>query len=140
MSGAIVGATAGGVAAAVAAAAEAARRRKEEEDMTAYNSDDLDGWEFKIVRASTRKFKTVEAVQKLCQEEARAGWELVEKFDDQRIRFKRRVEKRAGDRHLTIDPYRTHVGSSGVGVAIAVVIGTLLVGAGALAIVLYSAR
>jgi hypothetical protein len=140
MSGAIVAATAGSSAAIAAAAAAAARRRKEEEEMTNYNSDDLDGWEFKIVRANTRKFKTVEAVQKLCQEEARAGWELVEKFDDTRIRFKRRIEKRSGDRHLTFDPYRTHVGSSGAAVAIGVVVGTLLLGAGALAIIFFASR
>ena len=96
---------------AVAAAAAAARRmREEEENMTNYNADDLEGWEFKIVRASTRKFKDYEAVRQVCDEEARAGWEMVEKFDDYRIRFKRKTDKRAGDRHLDIDPYRSIVG------------------------------
>jgi hypothetical protein len=124
--------TSGGAAAAAAAAA-ARRLRREEEDMTRYNADDLDGWEFKIVRASTRKFRDHKAVQKLCEEEARAGWELVEKFDDYRVRFKRRIEKRAGDRHLDIDPYRTQVGigQNSLGLAVAGTV-ALLVGIGLL--------
>jgi hypothetical protein len=116
--------------AAVAAAAAAARRmRQEEEDMTGYSKDDLDGWEFKIVRAITRKFKDYKAVQQLCDQEAKAGWEMVEKFDDARIRFKRRVEKRSSDRHLDFDPYRTRVGITEaaigwiVGISVAVTIG-----------------
>ena len=48
--------------------------------------------------------------QQICQEEARAGWELMEKFDNNRIRFKRRTDKRRSDQHLNIDPYRTSVG------------------------------
>jgi hypothetical protein len=40
----------------------------------------------------------------------RAGWELLEKFDDNRLRFKRRVDERKNDRHLDIDPYRTNIG------------------------------
>ena len=46
-------------------------------------------------------------------EEARAGWEMLEKFDDYRIRFKRRVENRTEDRHLGSDPYRTQIGITG---------------------------
>ena len=105
------GAAAGG---AVAAAAHKRRLQEEEEEerMAGYNSKDLDGWEFKIVRANSRRFRTAEAVRQLCEEEAKTGWEMVEKFDDQRIRFKRHVEKRADDRLSEIDPYRTLVGFS----------------------------
>ncbi len=119
-------------AAAAAAAAAARRMREEEEDMTKYDSDDLDGWEFKIVRTSTRKFKDYETVRQVCDEEAKAGWEMVEKFDDYRLRFKRRTDKRAGDRHLDIDPYRTQVGISQgkigaiIGISIAVALAVLL--------------
>lgn len=108
------GAAAGGAAAAAVAAAARQKRLQEEEEerMVNYNSNDLDGWEFKIVRANSRRFRSHAAVKQLCEEEAKAGWELVEKFDDQRIRFKRRVEKRGDDLHLDIDPYRTLVGIS----------------------------
>jgi hypothetical protein len=135
------GATAGGAAAAGAAAAAAARRRQqeEEENMTAYSKDDLEGWEFKIVRANTSKFKNHQAVQELCAEEAKAGWEMVEKFDDQRIRFKRRVEKRSGDMHLDIDPYRTQVGMS-EGKIVSVVLGIVALLAGAALLIVLLAR
>ena len=85
--------------------------------MTGYSKDDLDGWEFKIVRANTRKFKDYKAVQQLCDEEAKAGWEMVEKFDDTRIRFKRNVDKRSSDRHLDADPYRTRIGMTEASIA-----------------------
>ena len=109
------GAASAGAAAAAAAAAKAAKMRKEEEELTPYNAEDMDGWEFKIVRANSRKFKGADAIRRLCEEEAHAGWEMVEKFDDSRIRFKRRVEMRSRDQHLgpgSVDPYRTLVGAS----------------------------
>ncbi len=126
----IIAATAG----ATAAAAAARKRREEEEKMTTYKSDDLDGWEFKIVRANTRKFKNREKIEQVRQDEAKAGWELVEKFDDSRLRFKRRVEKRSFDAHTEIDPYRTQVGSD-KGVIIATIIGVLVLLLGILAFI-----
>ena len=108
MSGGAIAATS--AASAAAAARAAALLRQEEEEMTSYKTDDLSGWEFKILRSSTGKFKDRQFVQQVCAEEAKAGWEMLEKFDDNRIRFKRRVEKREQDRHLDIDPYRTNVG------------------------------
>lgn len=77
-----------------------------------YDRDDLEGWEFKIMRSMFGKFKKYEYVQELCKQEAQAGWELVEKFDDQRIRFKRRIENRKRDAGLGFDPYRTTLGAS----------------------------
>jgi len=109
---AVISAATSSTAIAVAAAAHR-RMLAEEEKMTAYKSDDLEGWEFKIVRSNTSKFKKYEVVKQICDEEARAGWELVEKFDDNRLRFKRRVEKRANDQYLDVDPYRTQIGIGG---------------------------
>ncbi len=109
-----------GLAAAIVAEA-AKKKREEEEKMTQYTGDDLDGWEFKIIRANTRKFKNKEIIEKVRQEEARAGWELLEKFDDYRLRFKRRIEKRSMDTHLEFDPYRSQISSSN-GAVIALVI------------------
>jgi len=98
--------------AASAAAAAAARAAEEEEDMAKYSREDMDGWEFKIVRTYTPRFRDYATVQSICQEEARSGWELVEKFDDYRLRFKRRVERRSNDHLQQIDPYRTQLGFS----------------------------
>lgn len=80
--------------------------------MTTYNSQDMDGWEFKIVRANTNKFKNPETLKQICAEEAKSGWEMIEKFDNQRIRFKRRIDRRSMDQHAAIDPYRTNLGFS----------------------------
>jgi KaiC/GvpD/RAD55 family RecA-like ATPase len=125
----------GGAAIAAAAAAEAKRRsQKEEEQMTAYKNDDLDGWEFKIVRALHRRFKTADSVRQLCAEEAKAGWEMVEKFDDSRIRFKRRIDQRDRDAYLEIDPYRTHIGMT-EGVLVILIIGISLAALGLIALI-----
>jgi hypothetical protein len=101
----------GGTSTAIIAASKKnERERKEEEDMTRYNNNNLDGWEFKIVRSFTGSFKSHTDVQKVIEEESKAGWQFLEKFDNYRMRFKRRIEKRSGDQFLDIDPYRTQVG------------------------------
>jgi hypothetical protein len=129
--------TAATTAGATAAAAAAARRRREmqreEEQMTGYSKEDLEGWEFKIVRASTHKFKNPEFVRQVCAEEAKAGWEMLEKFDNQRIRFKRRVDQRAGDAYQHDDPYRTQIGWSEKTRELTIV-GAVLIGSGLLAL------
>jgi hypothetical protein len=115
--------------AAGAAAAAAARRRKnrrEEEEMTAYRSDDLDGWEFKILRSSIGAFRNPNTMAAVLADEARFGWELVEKFDNERLRLKRPISARAKDSGFNpgADPYRTQYGMSEgmLGVSIFVVI------------------
>jgi len=123
--------------AAPAAAAERKRRlQKEEEQMTRYRTEELEGWEFKIVRAATRKFRRPEVLQRVCEEEARAGWEMVEKFDDSRIRFKRPVERRSDDPHLDIDPYRTQIGISGSSLELSVA-GIVIGGLGVLGLIAF---
>jgi hypothetical protein len=98
--------------AAAAAAAEAARlQREEEEEMTPYRDDELrDDWEFKILRSTSSAFGKPDVLRTALEEEARAGWVLVEKFDDQRLRLKRRAEARANDYAADVDPYRTYIG------------------------------
>src|SRR3990172_7258846 len=101
--------------ATIAAAAEQARRRlwQEEEELTPYSERDLsEDWEFKIVRSGTAAFRKPEEFAKLLEQEARFGWVLLEKLDDGRVRFKRRVG--SGPR-LSLgehegDPYRSVYG------------------------------
>jgi hypothetical protein len=106
------------MAAAGAAAAAAAAQRameEEEEQMTPYSREELEqDWEFKIVRANTGVFGRPAVFNKLIEEEARAGWVLVEKFDNSRVRFKRPRSARLGDAQLpnNVDPYRTRYGMS----------------------------
>jgi hypothetical protein len=107
----------------VAAAAEVVRQ--EEEEMTPYTPKDLaEGWEFKIVRSSFGAFGNPKKLQAVLDEEKRGGWVLVEKFDDCRVRLKRRpgTKKISGDFADTYDPYRTTVGTSHVPIAIVAVI------------------
>lgn len=66
--------------------------------MTGYTGTDLsEGWEFKILRSATGAFRKPNLLRQILDEESRAGWVLVEKFDSQRIRLKRPVC--AGRRH-----------------------------------------
>lgn len=74
----------------------------------------LTGWEFKIVRANRDIFRDPAVLQRLCEEEGEAGWILLEKLDDRRVRFKRPVALRdlIKPERLAIDPYRTQYGPS----------------------------
>jgi hypothetical protein len=87
---------------------------EQEEEALAYTSDDLGGdWEFKIVRSSTAAFGRTEVFHKLIEEESRAGWIMLEKLDDSRVRFRRPRSARVKDTYLPpeVDPYRTQYGS-----------------------------
>jgi len=108
--------------------------------MTPYQPQDLsDDWEFKILRSVTGIFGKPEKLKEALNQEAKAGWALVEKFDNSRIRLKRPVSARSGDGALGFDPYRTHVGISEVRFALTLIAlilgGTLLVISVVLAIV-----
>lgn len=98
------------VMAAQRQAEEERRRREEEEEMTPYTAEELENnWEFKIVRSGIGEFGNPKTFQALLEQEARAGWVLVEKFDNSRVRFKRPISARQNDRNLPegVDPYRT---------------------------------
>lgn len=118
------------------AAAAMARKRKlaEEEELTRYDEDDLQGWEFKIVRVARPRYRDAEFVRAVRAEEAAAGWQMVEKFDEHRIRFKRKVEHREGDGHRKLDPYRTQIGmrddTLGVVSAVGFLVGLAVLGLG----------
>jgi hypothetical protein len=126
--------TGASAAAAAAAAAEAQRRAEEEEqELTPYSEQDLAAdWEFKILRSNTGAFKRPEVMRQVCSEEQRAGWVLVEKFDNSRLRFKRPASAKVNDhRQVGIDPYRTTYGMGSAA------FGLLIAGATIAAIVLF---
>ncbi len=127
-----------------AAAAAAAKKRREmrrlaeeEEDLARYTQDDLgNDWEFKIVRSESGAFRKPEVVKELLEEEARAGWVMLEKFDDRRIRFKRPRSARNRDALLPpdVDPYRTRYGAPSAQYAVlaTVLLGLVALGLGVL--------
>ncbi|HMP01055.1 MAG TPA: hypothetical protein PKD86_12365 [Gemmatales bacterium] len=97
-------------AAAAAHAARVRAMRQEEEEMTHYSDGELAEFEFKIIRNSVGGFSKPERLRTILAEEAKAGWEFLEKFDNGRIRLKRRIEWRERDGELAWDPYRTEIG------------------------------
>jgi len=84
-----------------------------------------EGWEFKIVRSSTGAFRTPAFLRAVLDDEQRAGWTLVEKFDNGRIRLKRPASARANDSTLGSDAYRTQVGMSELKLALCIVAAVL---------------
>jgi hypothetical protein len=119
------GAGAGPVAVAAAAAALEALRQ-EEEEMTAYSPEDLnDGWEFKIIRSSVAAFRDPQKLRAVLDEEAQAGWQFLEKFDDTRLRLKRPISARQLDGKLDFDAYRSYFGPSEAALAVVVLTGVL---------------
>ena len=100
--------------------------------MTEYTPEELaSAWEFKIVRSATGAFKRPEFLTQVLEEEKRAGWVLIEKFDNSRIRLKRPIAARANDGTLGFDAYRSHVGISelalGVRIGVAILVGLALI-------------
>ena len=89
-------------------------------------------WEFKIVRSDSAAFRDPEVLKKLVEEEAQAGWVMLEKFDNSRVRFKRPRSARARDAFLPdgVDPYRTQYGGYAArrAVLVSVILGILVLG------------
>jgi len=119
-------------------AAVAAKKRRQqlrmEEEMTTYTQDDLtNDWEFKIVRSESGAFRNPKVLDKLVEEEAQAGWVMLEKLDDSRVRFKRPRSARAKDAYLPegVDAYRTHYGppTARYAALVGVVVAVLAIGA-----------
>jgi len=118
-----------GAHAAIHAAQERRKQQQEEEEMTHYRKDELEqGWEFKIVRSVSNAFRNPQTLANVLENEAIGGWELVEKFDDGRLRFKRPAASRRKDAMLPAgyDPYRTRYGISEAALALWIV--TIIMG------------
>ncbi|MDO8907118.1 MAG: hypothetical protein Q7W55_01320 [Pseudohongiella sp.] len=68
--------------------------------------------EYKIIQSTTPHFAKQDNLNSVLAEEAQAGWVLVEKFDNYKIRLQRDITHRTGDKDRRIDPYRVQVGVS----------------------------
>lgn len=100
-------ATSAATAAVTAAAAAAAKRKTIEEQESNHHLRFGRDWEFKIVRAVWPSFRRRENLERLLAEEAGAGWRLVEKLDNNRVRLARPVSERSRQLSPSIDPYRS---------------------------------
>jgi hypothetical protein len=118
--------SAGAAGASAAAAAAQRQQQEEEEEMTPYEAADLsEDWEFTILRSTTSVFRKPDRLAEILAEEGKAGWVLVEKFDDSRVRLKRLASARKSDNSLGFDPYRTYIGMSPVKFAGLIVAGVI---------------
>ena len=70
--------------------------------------------EYKVVQSNTPMFANTAKLKEVVAEEAQAGWELLEKLDNYKLRFQRDISHRVNDDKLESDPYRTQVGVSSV--------------------------
>ena len=100
-----------GMRAALAQAASArAAEEAEEEAMTPDTPVSPAGeWEFKIIRSIGRQFGNQDVRERVLADEMRAGWVLVEVFDDARIRLKRQRPEGSLKAIEGYDPYRTQI-------------------------------
>ena len=94
--------------------------------MTLMNTDPSGAVEYKIIRSATGAFKDPAKFRAALDEEARAGWELVEKLDNSRARLRRSTECRKRDAELGQDPYRTQIGMSETALVLAIVVYVLI--------------
>jgi hypothetical protein len=88
-------------------------RKTSDDELTGYTSDEIqDAIEFKILHSATGAFRNPDVLRRAQEEEGKAGWILLEKLDDNRLRFKRPVSARANDRFVNFDAYRSNYGTS----------------------------
>lgn len=66
--------------------------------------------EYKVIQATTPHFAKSQNISAVMSEEEKAGWRLLEKCDNYKLRLQRDISHRANDKNLGIDPYRTQVG------------------------------
>lgn len=70
----------------------------------------MDNKEYKVITSNTPMFSNTQKLKAILDEEAKAGWDLEEKLDSNKIRVSRDKSARDNDENCPIDPYRTDVG------------------------------
>lgn len=68
--------------------------------------------EYKVLQAQTPLFADTGKMQEILEEEARAGWRLIEKKDNYHLKLQREISHRDNDASLDFDAYRSNVGLS----------------------------
>ena len=70
--------------------------------------------EYKVMQAQTPLFSDTKEMHDVLAQEAKAGWRLLEKEDNYKIRLQRDISNRENDANLDFDAYRSTVGVSSV--------------------------
>ncbi len=68
--------------------------------------------EYKIIQSQTPLFASTPKMLDVLAEEAKAGWRLLEKEDNYRVKLQRDIANRDNDKNLDFDAYRSTVGVS----------------------------
>jgi hypothetical protein len=91
--------------------------------------------EYKTVQAQTPLFADSKKMHDILEEEAKAGWQLLWKEDNYKIKLQREISHRENDKILDFDAYRSTVGVSSV----ITYVGTALLTLGIVSVILYFA-
>jgi hypothetical protein len=86
--------------------------------------------EYKILQSQTPFFANAAKMHEAVEQESKAGWTLLEKEDNYRIKLKRNTSNRDNDKNLDFDAYRSTVGVSSVvtyGITVALTLGVVSV-------------
>ena len=70
--------------------------------------------EYKVMQAQTPLFSDSKKMHEVLEQEAQAGWRLLEKEDNYKVRLQRDISHRENDENLEFDAYRSTVGVSSV--------------------------
>lgn len=117
----------------IAAVAAAKKRREEDEQEMALIEllrQDHPGhrYEYKVLRSGRGAFSRAAQRSRYLMEESQAGWEMVEKLDENRLVLRRERTMRESDIFLPsgVDPYRSEVDSNRplvIGLVMAMILG-----------------
>ena len=91
--------------------------------------------EYKTIQSQTPLFADTGKMHEVLALEAKAGWQLLSKEDNYKIKLQRDISHRENDKNLDIDAYRTAVGVSSV----VTYVGTAALTLGIVSIILYFA-
>lgn len=70
--------------------------------------------EYKIIQSQTPLFASTAKMHEVMEQESKAGWRLLEKEDNYRLKLQRDIANRDNDKNLDFDAYRSTVGVSSV--------------------------
>ncbi|MEQ8409316.1 MAG: hypothetical protein RKH07_13680 [Gammaproteobacteria bacterium] len=68
--------------------------------------------EYKIIQSQTPLFANSAKMHEILEQESKAGWQLLEKEDNYRLKLQRSISHRENDANLDFDAYRSNVGVS----------------------------
>ncbi|PCI73978.1 MAG: hypothetical protein COB20_15630 [SAR86 cluster bacterium] len=91
--------------------------------------------EYKTIQAQTPLFADSKQMHAMLEEEAKAGWQMLWKEDNYKIKLQRETSHRENDKNLDFDAYRSTVGVSSV----VTYVGTALLTLAIVSVILYFA-